>query len=55
MEKRLTHLGIRIEKSIVDQLHLIARADELPLSALVRKILKSWLKLNAGKIRTKTV
>jgi len=52
MEKRFIHLGIRIEKSVSDQLHQIARAEERPVSALVRRILKSWLKLNAGKIRT---
>jgi len=51
MEGRFIHLGIRIEKSIYDQIKQIARAEERPMSALVRKILKAWLKLNAGKIK----
>jgi predicted DNA-binding ribbon-helix-helix protein len=49
MEGRFIHLGIRIEKSIYDQLKKIARAEERPMSALVRKIIKKFLKSNADK------
>ena len=52
MSKDIIHLGIKIEKPVVDQLQRIARAEERSMSALVRRILKSWLTLNAGKIKT---
>ncbi len=52
MEGRFIHLGIRIEKSIYDQLKKIARREERPMSALVRRILKDWLKSNAAQSKS---
>lgn len=48
MAKRDAHLGIMIEPSIKAQLIKVAESREMSLGALVRWILKKWLKEQAA-------
>ncbi len=50
-EKKEQHLGLVVEPATYIKLKLLAEKEDISLGALVRKIIKSYLRLNEGKIK----